>query len=350
MLPKPRLNEVNLIRPIVIVLLVMTHSFTLYTGTPGDSREVWVYPTGISPVEGYSWIAKISFSFMLEMFVFISGYLFAYRIDKSEKPQRLGKVVKSKFRRLIIPSIVFSILYSLLFYPKEFHWVQYMYDILNGLGHMWFLPMLFWCFIATYLLRKLRINEELKLGMLFVLSIFSALPLPFQLSQACYYLFYFYLGNYILTYKDRISEYANVKNIVFCGGIFALLFLSLTLFREQLAKYETADLLGKIYKISMRNLCKLGYATMGVFTFYLWSLYIIKRHDIPNGFVRLNRECFGIYLFQQFILLILYYKTSLPQLLGSYWLPWAGLFITLTTSSLLSKLLLKTSTGKFLIA
>lgn len=317
---------------------------------PGESREVWVYPNGIYPVEAYSWIAKVSNSFMLEMFVFISGYLFAYQTDKHGKPHAFLGIAKSKFRRLVIPSIVFSILYSLLFYTEEFSWPQYTYDILNGLGHMWFLPMLFWCFIAASLLKRLVINEELKLLMLFLLSVFSAIPLPFQLSFTCYYLFYFYLGGYVLTNKDRLSGFANVRNIVLCGGIFVVLFTSLSLYRGHLAKYETVDLFGKIFKISMRNLCKLGYATMGVFTFYLWSLYIIKRHDTPSRFLQFNRACFGIYLFQQFILMILYYKTSLPQLLGSYWLPWVGLFITLTTSTLLSKLLLRTSVGNFLIA
>ncbi|WP_345739883.1 acyltransferase [Parabacteroides johnsonii] len=345
-----QLSEVNLIRPIVIVLLVVMHSFTLYTGIPGENREVWGYPNGISPVEAYSWITKISFSFMLEMFVFISGYLFAYQSERRSRSHTLTSLIRLKFKRLIIPSIVFSLLYSLLFYTKRFSWPQYTYDILNGLGHMWFLPMLFWCFILTYLYRKVELSEDLKLAMLFVLSIFSAVPLPFQLSQTCYYLFFFYLGGYVLTHKDKLSNYADIKHIILWGGVFVILFIPLTLYRDQLARYETADLLGKIYKISLRNLCKLGYATTGVFTFYLWSLYITKRHNIPQKLVKINGACFGIYLFQQFILLILYYNTPLPQIVGTYWLPWVGLFITLPVSLLLSRALLKTSAGRLLIA
>lgn len=74
-----------------------------------------------------------------------------------------------------------------------------------------------------------------------------------------------------------------------------------------------------------------------------------KKCRIPKWIIELNTTCFGIYLFQQFILQILYYKTSLPTIVGPYWLPWIGLAITLVTSYILTKLSLKTNIGRQLM-
>jgi len=104
---KKQLDEVNIIRPIVIVLLVLMHSFTIYAGG-------WSMPEGIHDVRAYFWIAKMSFSCMLEIFVFISGYLFAYQIYELKMKYTFKKILSSKFKRLIIPSIVFSLFYSIL--------------------------------------------------------------------------------------------------------------------------------------------------------------------------------------------------------------------------------------------
>lgn len=84
---------------------------------------------------------------------------------------------------------------------------------------------------------------------------------------------------------------------------------------------------------------------------YLSVNYLIekKRITIPNWLIKFNGLCLGIYLFQQFILQFFYYKTSMPILLGSYWLPIVGFILTLILSILLSNLTLKTKLGRFLI-
>ena len=100
-------------------------------------------------------------------------------------------------------------------------------------------------------------------------------------------------------------------------------------------------------KSYLRLLC----AASGVAFVYSIVNYLIegKGLAIPRWLVELNGLCFGIYLFQQFILQILYYKTSLPSLVGPYWLPWVGLIVTLCISWLLTKLSLKTKIGRSLM-
>ena len=68
MAERKTLNDVYVMRPIAIFLLVVWHSFIIYTGD-------WKEPVGFSPIESYWWLAKLSYTFMLELFVFVSGYV-----------------------------------------------------------------------------------------------------------------------------------------------------------------------------------------------------------------------------------------------------------------------------------
>ena len=56
---------------------------------------------------------------------------------------------------------------------------------------------------------------------------------------------------------------------------------------------------------------------------------------------------FGVYLFHQIIIEVIYYKTSLPVLVGPYLIPWVCLLITLPLSVLLV-LLVRKANLKFL--
>lgn len=69
---KIRLDEVTLMRTILAVLIVFMHSFTIYQGG-------WTQPLGYIDIPFYKWIARTSYAFTLEAFVFISGYLFAFQ-------------------------------------------------------------------------------------------------------------------------------------------------------------------------------------------------------------------------------------------------------------------------------
>lgn len=339
-----QLDEINLLRPIVIILLIIVHSFTMYAGG-------WNKPEGIHDVRAYFWISKLSFSCMLEAFVFISGYLFAFQIHVLRKKCTFWGLLTSKFKRLIIPSIIFSILYSLFFYTKQFHIIQYLYDIVNGLGHMWFLPMLFWCFMFSYILMHIEIREGFKLLLLVSLAICSFLPLPFRVSSACYYLLFFYLGFYLLSYKELLLKCINGKRIILGIIVFIVLFIPLTLLREYIFNLETSNILYKVLKFVISTLSKVLYATAGLVVFYFWSIYYTRiiKTTLPSWLMNFNALCFGIYLYQQFILKYLYYKTSLPVILGSYWLPIFGCVITLVFSVILSKLSLRTKVGKYLL-
>lgn len=69
--------------------------------------------------------------------------------------------------------------------------------------------------------------------------------------------------------------------------------------------------------------------------------------DTPEGFKPI--KFYGVHIYQQFTLQILYYKTSLSQFVGLYWLPWIACVITFILVVIFSCLTLRTRLGRFLM-
>ena len=100
---KKILEEVAFIRPVLIVLLVLYHSFAPWCGA-------WDSFDGFSSNLLYKVIARVSYSFMLPMFVFISSYVWAFQREQLCRVDSFVLLFKKKFKRLYIPSLIFSVL------------------------------------------------------------------------------------------------------------------------------------------------------------------------------------------------------------------------------------------------
>ena len=88
---------------------------------------------------------------------------------------------------------------------------------------------------------------------------------------------------------------------------------------------------------------------LGVIAFYMTALYMAggaKKISRDSLIARIGNYCFGVYIFQQFILKILYYHTPIPAATGPYLLPWIGVLITLFVSYLLTYLIRLTWFGR----
>ena len=336
------LAEVSIIRPILIVLLVVYHAFIIYRGG-------WSQPAGFQENTVYWWIATAAYSFMLEMFVFISGYVWAFQLFERKKSQSFKELIVSKFKRLIIPSIIFSIAYVILLGSELSSAPKLIYAILSGYGHMWFLPMLFWCFVGGYVIERIKIKEEYKLLLLLLCAMVSFLPLPFRLQSAMYYMLFFYSGFYLRKRLAGGTIDPSKLKLVLLWVVFVFMFVTLTIARQTLMGDISDNIIIKAIVISGAKLCKIIYAGLGIAAMYYTVMSITSRREVKIWIVKLGEYCFGVYLFQQFILKGLYYHTDLPIAVGSTWLPWIGTAITLSGSLLLSWLFRKTKFGRALI-
>lgn len=343
---KQGLNDVYILRPIAIFFIIVYHAFIIYRGG-------WEKPSDYQDVTAYYTIATISYAFWLELFVFISGYLFALSLKR--KQSKFKDMFISKFKRLILPSILFSTIYYFMFYyPVDFSALHCIMKILSGAGHLWFLPMLFWTMLICYVIDKSNKSAKLKVVGVLLLPVLSLVPFPFQLNHACYYTMYFYIGMLVFRNRDSIIEFFAKRKWVLLGTvIFIVLFALGYYLRELLLPIIKNDVNIAIKAVLhiVGKYAKIAYCLVGIFWIYLLVNYLLNKEyiKVTPWIINLSALCFGIYLFQQFILQWLYYKTSIPSIVGPYYLPWMGLIITVIGSCLLTKLCRMTRIGRRLM-
>ena len=339
-----RLKEIEYLRPILFVQLFCTHAFTIFTASS------WKMPVGIERIELYDWIARLSYSCMLELFTFISGYVFFFVSQNKDLP--FGKFVYSKFRRLMVPSIIFSILYYLFFIHDEESGLYLIYNILCGEGHLWYLPMLFVCFLIAFFVRNVKRKHLLLIGAL-VISSFSRFPNVFRMSQVSYYFFFFYLGIFVCRDRAFLIRYL-IKNwnMVFISiSVLFVLSLAILLPLNVELKLYNADswIYGYFLSAGIRFI-NIVYSTVGVAFWYVISIRLAQKIiRMPVWIPHFNVLSMGVYIFHQFILMFLDYHTTFPAFCGSIVYPWFSIFISMPVSVLLSYTLRLTKIGKSLI-
>ena len=88
----------------------------------------------------------------------------------------------------------------------------------------------------------------------------------------------------------------------------------------------------------------------GVAAVYIVVNYFLsKKRTLSKFIIAFSSYCFGVYIFQQFILKYLYYYTELPHIISPGILPWFGFIVALFVSLILTSLLQKTNIGRKLI-
>lgn len=346
MAEKKLLLDVCAIRFILIFLLVLYHAFAIFCGA-------WTPIDGYPEIRSYWWIGKVSYSFMLESFVFISGYVLGYQVLRSPEKIKFKSVATSKVKRLLIPSIVFSIIYYLCFYDLREPVYKICYSILCGTGHLWFLPMLFWCFIFTSLAEKTGIRKRYVLLIAIIMSLLSSVPLPLRLSSALYYFIFFYSGYLLKSTEFNVEKVISSRNLVLSVLMYIVLFLGYTLYSERGG--ETLHILNN-YMIDKgissicNNMFRLTAGGSGVAAVYIVVNYFLsKKRTLSKFIIDFSSYCFGVYIFQQFILKYLYYYTELPHIISPGILPWFGFIVALFVSLILTSLLQKTNIGRKLL-
>lgn len=329
-----RLLEADVLRPVAVLLVVLLHSFTIYWGK-------WTPPEGFVQFDPYKWIAASSFSFTMELFVLLSGYVFGYQLLVLRKDFTISSLAKNKFKRLIVPSLIFGVVYALIFYQQR-TFLKAAYAVVKGAGHLWFLPMLFWCFIFSFMLYKAEIKEKSKFIILLACVAMSAVSFPLRIDKALYYLFFFYLGLKMIQNQDLCRKLCMNRYVLLSAAIVWLsAFISYEIYVPGLMISANDGIFETAVKVLNKYWVFL-YSFSGTMFFFLLAFRLMQnRTSVPSYVLFLSSVSFGIYLFHQIIIEVLYYKTSLPVLVGPYWLPWIGFLISLAGSVLLVLLVRK---------
>ena len=130
-----RLLDISLLRVISIVAVVAFHVYgMMYADHFPKSKDLYhqIY---------WTWNQCGLINIAMPMFVFVSGYLFAFLMRKGKYPT-FGALLKNKIKRLLLPYFVFGLI--MMATTGNFRPL----DLFSGCyWHLWFLPMIFWCFI-----------------------------------------------------------------------------------------------------------------------------------------------------------------------------------------------------------
>lgn len=368
---KTLLYEISIIRPLIIFLLVVYHSLCVFTGG-------WNAPAGVPSNTAYWWLGHFISGFRIETIAFVGGYVFFFQCSELGKRLNFIPFAWKKFKRLIIPCFIFGIIYFLLyrFKPAHFNWNVAFWRVANGIGHLWFLPMLFWCFLASWLLDQLLALLQrhapkafwptgwIILVALAVVSLLRITGLKMGLSRAPYFLFYFYLGYWLracMARRDPSSSHPSAAPPIVLWVLYiATLLIHLQTTHLQLpgVAWLCPHWLRGCSKLVL-HLMAFAHTTCGILALYTTVMLWLQRHRTsdaqPSPFLRLcSTLCYGVYVLHMFFMQPIYYSTPFPawccsSTLGFWLMPWIVLAATLALSIATTWLLLKTRFGRFLI-
>ena len=365
---KKLLYEISIIRPLIIFLLVVYHSLCVFTGG-------WVPPQGVPSNDVYWWLGHLISGFRIETIAFVGGYVFCYQCVELGRRQDFIDFVWKKFKRLIIPCFVFGSVYFLLYRysPSRFNWTVAFWRVANGIGHLWFLPMLFWCFLACWMIDRLlqwlgdrhckryRLVGWVLLVLLAGVSLFRVTGLKMGLSRAPYFLFYFYLGYWLRTLRKDVGGARGgwiVAGLWFAYFLFLLLHLQATHLYMPGCPFKCPRWLQGCSHF-MLHLMTLAHTTCGILALYVSVKRWLLRHRAadaqPGPLLReCSRLCYGVYVLHMFFMQPIYFYSGFPQwccttAAGVWLLPWIVLLVTMLLSVAGTWLLLKTRVGRFLI-
>lgn len=303
--------------------------------------------------EIYYNINSIFLWFHMPLFIFISGYLFSHLYTRKGKYRvfwgRRGFLL-NKLKRLILPFIMFSLIFgaSVGDIPIQ--------GILTGTySHLWFLSMLFWCFILVYTLYRMRIYENSVLSYILLIIFFSSMFLPYSPIRflGIHYLprwfFWFWLGCIIQRQGSLLLETTYIKHILLI--ILPVIYLA----SEHLQIYYV----GSYGEGDPHFFAEIGFLAAVVFI-WLCVNVCIQRFGAAwtekRLFVELGSCSFGIYIFHNWLEPFMISRTAQSIFPLAEWardhvilFPLCFSLAALICSYVLTKLCLMTKVGRMLL-
>ena len=331
---KERLQSIAMIRAFSITFVVAFHAYgMMYANHFPNLKEI--YDSTYYAINQFYLI-----NIAMPMFVFVSGYLFAFLIARNKYPT-FGYLVKNKVKRILLPYFLFGIV--MMASTNKFHPLE----LLNGgYWHLWFLPMIFWCFLLTYLLHKLPFPTTSKWELVILFACFGIalagkfLPGILGLHNLSVWYCWFYLGWVLYHYKDLIIKAITRYRLIY---LLFVIYFSITLIKPT----EYGDL---------HWYSELSQTSIIIALWYIAELVDWNRYRFIKPVISFSNYSYGIYIFYNWIQLYLISKTA-QQLLplekwaagNIYLFPFLFFLTSLFISYILTRLTLKTRIGKFLI-
>lgn len=180
-------------------------------------------------------------------------------------------------------------------------------------------------------------NRFIRWAIVIALCLASILPIPLRINTAFYYIIYFYAGYEALIGHSSLGTSLSSKFIPLFWLFFGIFFVALTICNTYLTNIcSSDDLILKAIGLTASNMISKIIGFSGIGALLCTSYVYINRKQISGRTIQLGSYCFGVYLFQQFIIVAIYYYSSLPVFVDAKVLPWFVYVVALLLSILLS--------------
>lgn len=168
--------------------------------------------------------------------------------------------------------------------------------------------------------------------------------LPLGLGSVPTYYIFFYTGFMLSSKRIKLP----MLNIWIPAILFITTFCASMFIKDNL---EATNFIEKGLLFGLNGLVNIIISVTGVYLLYRIANIstIQKKIDGNRLLIKLSGYCYGVYIFQQFILRYLYYKTDMAHCIDPYVLPWVATVVTIALSLILTDLSLRTRAGRFLI-
>lgn len=287
MTEKNRLNWIDSCKGFAIILVVLGH------------MEKGLVSSGQFPVYNsfLSGLDRFIYTFHMPLFFIISGYIFyrAYCANKEAK--------KVKYKNQIINSIyvyfIFSTVQWLIQFAvssevnTELHISDLYLMPIKPMSPYWYTFVLVIYYVAFYYLDKLKINENVKLGAVAVISVagsFFTFDVIFPVRLVLMHALFFYLGVYIS--KTGCTFFTKASVLVALGAVSAITLVLASI--DILFTYVILPCIVALFVFGMFN--KVG--VIGESKFFRWigkySLEIYLTHCILTAGVRVVFSKIGL--------------------------------------------------------
>jgi surface polysaccharide O-acyltransferase-like enzyme len=262
MVAKRRIDEIDILRGMTFLAIVMQHTLACFMYSPGISRDSALASALILTLVRYA----------VPMFIFITGLVLYY--NHGDNQLNYGHFIKQRFTQIFIPYFVWTAIYYIWVSVSSGSPASSPYVIIanlvklvifgEGYYHLWFMVAILQFYllfpIIKYMISNTKTRPIITLSIVGLLQIvllwfywyqvpvlFDSIRSPWLKTLLAYrdrifisWFFYFILGSFAALYIDRLRELFSKIRIV---NIIIFL-LSLTYIFSQLMKTGSFDTSG----------------------------------------------------------------------------------------------------------
>lgn len=291
-----KVKAYSILRFIAILLVLISHMTYYKAGNAfGGIDYLALAPNGTS----FKWyfifdkVRYIIYLFHMPLFMAISGALFALQTKKGRWSD-FGTFTEAKWQRLMIPYLVFTLLYlvplkylSGYFGQTNFLMAEGSQLTLLGNSHLWYLYTLFVvALVAYFLVPRMQVWYLLPLWGLHLASAYVGLSL---ISLPMEFLLWYMLGAMFEFYRETLTAYFRTKRAVFLT-IWLTAFVVCSLLSLYVGRFGIPALQRLVNDLA-------AVAGMGL-TYLLAESLAQKKGFLESGFVKaVLLNGLGIYIF-----------------------------------------------------